>query len=246
MDKFSGKCGAPLGPNAKFCPSCGEKTGVYEPEKIAPRREPVVPLGVREEVSDNSKYWKITAVAALALAVGVIAYFAFRDNTDSNTEEMMIDGDTAVTVEEVVAEPLADTEYEQVEIAEYSEESAQPGMLSDIQLQQLNRKFSGTFDGYPITAWIKVDRMGNVSGRYCYDRMIEKHGDSPKMYFRLEGTYEDLDGEGEHFHLRSYEHGSADVFENIELSCEGEDSYYGEVVNAKSRSGNKHYMELFI
>lgn len=245
MAKFCTKCGAPLPDGSKFCAKCGTKVDEPMPSASKQQPKPHEPLGVpKSPAGVNRTPIIISVVVGVAVIASVIWLALNRTSSESNEDSVYIpvvevdsSYDSIVAMEEPVVAVQDTIETNVVEeLVEPEKPQSAPSYASG--------KFHGDFNGYPITVWLNTDANGNVTGRYCYDRVIEKYGDSPKAYFTLKGRFTDEYDAGHSWSLTSYQHGSSKPFEKIELSREGDD-FGGTAVNYKSDRHGTYYINLY-
>ena len=124
-----------------------------------------------------------------------------------------------------------------------------PGMTEETTYGPVDREYAsgtyyGTFDGYPITIYLQVDSDGNVEGKYCYDRIVAKKGESPENYFTIKGKYyenrHEKDGE---YELTTYQYGEDEPFESMTLTRTPND-FSGSVINQRADTGTIHDIVL--
>lgn len=245
MAKFCTKCGAPLPEGSKFCAKCGTK--VDDPIEAVPQPKPQpMPEPPREPlgIPDNSSHinWTPIITASVIGVVVIVVVILFLSRDSSSPEEEYAATDTVVATEEVLA--VQEEAMDSAIVEEVVAVEEVPSPSSNVAPPYASGKFHGDFDGYPITVWLNTDADGNVTGKYCYDRVIAKYGDTPKAYFTLKGRFIDEYDAGHSWNLTSYQHGSNQPFETINLNREGDD-FGGTAVNCQSDKHGTYYITLY-
>lgn len=103
---------------------------------------------------------------------------------------------------------------------------------SDVNLLEAN-SFEGYINEYTVKVTMKIDRDGNVSGRYAYESTLNRYGDNPKSWFPIKGVIVFDSNSSPYLFFQDRNPADDKIFEYALLKYNGGDSWSGNMINVK-------------